>query len=232
MAGEEDLFTPIHKGLRSMMYNLSSRLQTNDFANLAETRALVADLEHDFEVARSAGCMVCVFHHHAQDEESAIFPDAAKFQGSLISSLIDEHRGLTRRELEIARSAHQLLDLTDVGQRIEAGIKLNQSANELLAAYISHMNREETELVPVMRQHFTDEQQAAMRGLIMGRMVPERLFGILGWMLPSLNVTELTDLVVSVKETAPPPFFDAVAKLCVARVDPARWGAVKSRVGL
>ncbi len=232
IATEQDLFTPIHKGLRSMMYDLSSGLQTNDFANLDETRVLVTDLEHEFEVARSAACMLCVFHYHAEDEQSAIFPAAAKFQDALISSLIEDHHGLTRRELQITQAAHQLLDLKDAGKRIEAGVRLNQSANELIAAYVTHMNREETELVPVMREHFPDEQQAAMQGQILGRMVPERLFGILGWMLPSLNVTELTNLVVSMKKTSPPPFFDAVAKLRSARVDPARWSTVEARAGI
>ena len=176
--------------------------------------------------------MVCTFHHHAEDEESAVFPAAARFQGGLIAALVDEHHGLTRRELEITKSAHQILDMKDAGMRIAAGVQLNQSANALLAAYITHMNREETELVPAMREHFTDAQQAAMRGLIIGRMPPERLFAILGWMLPSLNVTELTDLLSSIKKTAPAPLLAAVTRLCADRVDPTRWGAVKARAGL
>ncbi len=232
MAATEDLFTPIHKGLRSMLYSLSTRLQTNDFADAASTQALVTDLENDFAVARSAGCTLCVLAHHATDEEDVIFGPVAKAGGSLVTTLISEHHDLTRREVEIARAAHDLISTTSATSRVAAGVRLNQAANELFAAYVAHMNREETELVPLMQGQFTDAEMVAMRGAIMARMPPDRLFAILGWMLPSLNVSELSELLTSVAKTAPPPLLKAITELGAAKVDPARWRAVKLRTGL
>jgi hypothetical protein len=58
------------------------------------------------------------------------------------------------------------------------------------------------------------------------------VFAILGWMLPSLNVLELSRLLSSLKGAAPPQFMRAVSDLCAARVDPARWDTVRLRVGL
>ncbi len=226
----EDLFTAIHKGLRSMMYDLSSRLQTNDFGDPEATRRLATDLEYDFAVARTAGCMVCVFHHHAEDEETFVFPAVKASNDRLIHSLVDEHHGLTRQELAITAAAREIPAMPDAAQRIAAGIRLNQAMNELLATYLAHMNREETELVPHMRAHFTDAQMAAMRGGIMGGMPPDRLAAIMGWMLPSLNATELTELLRSVRQTAPPPLVAAAMNLCEARVEPSRWALVKSRL--
>jgi len=228
----QDLFTPIHKGLRSMLYGLSSRLQTNDFVDLTATRSLVNDLENDFAIARSAGCIVCTLSQHASDEETAIFPDAAKAGNELVATLIEEHHDLARREASITRSAHSLLAIEKPEGRIEAGMRLNQSANELFAAYIAHMNREETDLVPWMKEHFSDTQMAAMRGAIMGRTPPDRMSAILGWMLPSLNVQELSGLIREVRPAMPPQAFKAVTEMCEARVDPARWGAVKQIVGI
>lgn len=215
-----------------MLYGLSSRLQTHDFADVTATKVLATDLEHDFAVARSAGCIVCVLNHHATDEESAIFPAAAKAGDPLVTSLIEEHHGLTRREMALARESHALLSLESPEARVAAGIRLNQSANDLFGAYLAHMNREELELVPLMREHFTDEQQIAMRSAIIGGMPPERLFSLLGWMLPSLNVTELAALLSSIRKTAPPPVVKAVTDLGAAKVDPTRWAEVKLRVGM
>ena len=166
------------------------------------------------------------------DEESVIFPTAARAGNRLITELIAEHHDLTRRELEIARAGHELLSMGSAEARMRAGVQLNLAANQLFGAYITHMNREEADLVPLMGQHFSDAEMAAMRGKIMGQMPPDRMFVILGWMLPSLNVTELSELLASVKGTAPPQFMKAVADLCAARVEPARWAAVKLRVGL
>lgn len=232
MEATEDLFTSIHKGLRSMIYQLGTRLQTNDFTDLAATSALVTDLEHDFAVARSAGCIVCVLHHHAEDEESVIFPSVSNFDGSLITTLVNDHHELTRRELALGKSAHELLAMKEAEARLHAGVRLNQSANDLFAAYITHMNREDNELVPLMRKKFTNEQMAEMRGKIMGGMPPERLFAILGWMLPSLNVHELSELISGLQKGAPPPLVQGVVSLCAAKVEPTRWKAVRDRVGV
>ena len=232
MTAKEDLFTPIHKALRSMIYGLSSRLQTNDFADVAATRTLVADIENDFAVARSAGCVLCILSSHAVDEEGVIFPAAARVGNALITELISEHHDLTRRELDIAKSGHAILEMPTADGRLQAGKELNVMANQLFAAYITHMNREETDLVPLMRDHFTDPEMLAMRGKIIAQMPPDRMFAILGWMLPALNVTELADFLASLKQGAPPPVMKAVTDLCAARVDPARWDAVKLRIAL
>jgi hypothetical protein len=231
MVEREDLFTPVHKGLRAMLYDLSRRLQNNDFADVTATNAVVADLENDFAVARSAGCLLCTLHHHAEDEEGQVFPAVAKAGNGLVPALIEEHHELTRREEALARSAHAIVALASAEERVAAGKRLNQEANALFALYISHMNREEVDLVPLMARQFTDPQLAAMRQALLRSMPPERLFAILGWMLPALNVTELTDLIREV-QAAPPPLVRAVSDLCAARVDPARWGEAKQRVGI
>lgn len=232
MPGRVDLFTPVHKGLRAMLYGLSGRLQTNDFADAEATRQLVVDLENSFEAARSAGCVLCAFAQHASTEESVIFPPASGAANALIADLIRDHHELTRRELEIGTSARGLLTLPTPEERIAAGVRVNQLANELFGAYIVHMNREETELVPVMRERFTDQEQLAMQGGIIAKFPPDQLMALLGWMLPAVNVTELSELLAGVKRTAPAPLLKAVTDLCDVRVEPARWAAVKLRVGL
>ena len=226
------MFTPIHKALRSMIYGLSGRLQTIDFADVAATKVLITDLENDFAVARSAGCALCILAHHAVDEESVIFPNAARVGNKLITELISEHHDLTRRELEIAEAGHELLSMESAEARVRAGVQLNLAANQLFGAYITHMNREEVELVPLMREHFSDPDMAAMQGKIIGQMPPERMFAILGWMLPSLNALELSGLLSSLKAAAPAPVMKAISDLGAARVDAARWDVVKLQVGL
>lgn len=232
MTAREDLFTPVHKGLRAMIYDLSTRLQKNDFTNISATRDLITHLENDFAIARSAGCVLCVLAHHAEDEESVIFPSVAKADSQLVQSLITDHHDLTRRELALAKSAHELLEIPEPAGRVAAGAALNRRANELFAAYIYHMNREDEVVVPLMQQHFTDAQLAAMRGTIIAGLPPDRLFAILGFMLPALNVHELSDLIAAVTPTAPPAMTAAVVDLCSKKVDPSIWTEVRARTGV
>ncbi len=230
MTATEDLFTPIHKGLRAMLYDLSTRLQTNDFADLGTTEALVVDLERDFAAARTAGCVLCVMSRHAEDEERAVFPPALRAGNGLVGALVAEHHDLSRQEIGLGEDARALLALPSAPERIAAAVRLNQRANALLAAYLAHMNREELELVPLLQRQFTDAELAAMRGAIIAATPRDRLFAILDWMLPALNVTELTSLLASVGRSAPPPMMQAIAELAGRRVDPARWAETQRRL--
>jgi hypothetical protein len=232
MVAQGDLFTSVHKGLRSMIYDLSGRLQTNDFADTTATSSLIKDLENDFAIAQSAGCALCILAHHAVDEESLVFPAVASVGNRLVTELISEHHDLTRRELEVAKAGHELLLMDSAEARVRAGVQVNIAANQLFAAYITHMNREDAELVPLMQEHFSDPELAAMQGKIISQMPSDRVFAILSWMLPSLNVSELSRLLSSLKAAAPAQFMNAVSDLCAARVDPARWKTVQLQVGL
>jgi hypothetical protein len=232
MTATEDLFTPIHKGIRSMIYNVSGRLQSNDFTDATASKPLFADLEHEFSAALSSGCVLCLLHGHALDEESGIFPPVAKHDAALVQAFIEDHHVLTRQLEAITKMARELPLKTQPEERVQLGITLNQKANVFFAAYINHMNREEERLVPLMRDRFTDEQMRAMRGAIMGGMPPDRLASILRWMLPSLNVLELTSMLGAIKASSPPQVIQFIAGIATERVDPQRWQTVREHVGI
>ncbi len=232
MSGKADLFTPVHKALRAMLYDLSDRMQTNDFADLEGTKVLARDLENDFQVAQSAGCVLCGLAFHAVEEESAIFPSAASVGNGLVPLLIEEHHDLSRREVEIAEDAHALLENPGATERVAAGVRLNQKVNELLVAYFTHMNREEVELVPLLREQFEDAQQGAWQASIVRSFPPDRLMALLAWMLPAMNVTELAEFLGALQRLAPPPVVTAVTNLAAAKVPGPRWAEARNRTGL
>ena len=94
------------------------------------------------------------------------------------------------------------------------------------------MNREESELIPLMNQHLTDAQLWAIRTTIEASMPPERLAEFHRWILRSLNANELTELFPEVKEGAFPEALVYLRGLAEASVEPDRWETVKDRAGL
>jgi len=74
-----ELFTPIHKGIRSMNYKLGTELQIADFADEDATKAIVAKLEHNMSVATST-CILCLLHEHACIEDDHIFAKVSGFE--------------------------------------------------------------------------------------------------------------------------------------------------------
>jgi hemerythrin superfamily protein len=190
------------------------------------------DLEHEFSTAVSSGCILCLLHGHASDEESEVFPSVSKSAATLVQGFIDDHHALTRRLESITKMARELPSKARAEERVQLGIALNQTVNAFFAAYIDHMNREEEKLVPLMRERFTDDQIRAMRGAIMGAMPRDRLASVLRWMLPSLNVAELTGVLMGAKATSPPPVLQFISGIAAEHVDPQRWRMIKERVGI
>jgi hypothetical protein len=105
MVATEDLFTPIHKAIRSMIYDLGSRLQCVDFADRVAAAAVLVDLQHEFTNAVSSTCVLCLLHSHAGTEERFVFPSMDSFDAKLIRSLIDDHQEISRRLGAISRMA-------------------------------------------------------------------------------------------------------------------------------
>src|SRR5208282_6663365 len=97
MTANEDLFTPIHKALRSMIYDVGGRLQRVDFADKAASTAVLADLQHEFTSAVSATCVLCLLHAHAGSEEAGIFPSMDSIDPSMIRMLLEDHQEIRRR---------------------------------------------------------------------------------------------------------------------------------------
>ena len=52
------------------------------------------------------------------------------------------------------------------------------------------------------------------------------------WILPSLNVNELTGMFMGMKKEMPPHALEQISHIAEKAVDPEKWNAVKSRVGL
>lgn len=214
-----------------MIYDLAGRIQSNDFADLAASKPLLSDLEHEFSAAVSAGCILCLLHQHGLDEESQVFPSVERFDPGLVREFIEDHHELIRHLAIVTKMSRDLVTRESPDERVRFGVELNREANIFFADYLEHMNREERKLVPMMRERFTDEQMRAMRGAVMRSMPADRLASIFGWMLPSLNVTELTAVVAGGKAGLPPEQFETLSSLAEKRVPPERWQLVRQRVG-
>ena len=117
-------------------------------------------------------------------------------------------------------------------ERIEMGDKLNRTANDLFAYYLTHLSGEEATLIPAMWKHYTDEQLVAMRANVQ-RNIPPEVFAVwMKWGMPSLNINELTGMFIGLKKEAPAPVLEHMSQLAEKSLDQERWTAVKAKAGL
>ena len=226
-----DILTPIHKGIRSMIYKLGGEIQTADFTDEDATNALVARLEHNLSVATSR-CILCLLHEHGGNEDDHFFPKVRAFEPGMVEMLIQEHREIGHKLVGLSKICGELIATKDPYQRIEIGMKLNRSADELFAYYMTHMNKEEVTILPATWQHLTDKQILEIRAIVEANIPTERYAEWMRWVLLSLNVNELVEMFTGMKKGAPPQVLENMVHIAGTAVNEERWKTVKTRVGL
>lgn len=214
-----------------MIYELGRELQTADFTDERATERMIGKLKKDLSSASST-CLVCLLHEHHANEDDYVFPDVRTYEPELIDTLLAEHREVVRKIAGVWKIADALKPLRDREERIEGGDKLNRAANDLFAYYLAHLNGEEATLVPAMWKHYTDDQLVAMRANVEKHIPPELFTEWMKWVLPSLNINELTGIFIGLKEGAPAPVLEHMSQLAEKSLDEDRWAAVKAKAGL
>ena len=214
-----------------MIYELGKELQTTDFTDEHATDVMVSRLNQDLASASSA-CVICLLHEHAGLEDDYVFPDVRKFEPKMVDTLLEEHREVVRRIAGVWKIADEVKMLKNREERTEMGDELNRTANDLFAFYLTHLNGEESTLIPAMWKHFTDEQIIAMRTNVIESLTAERAAQWNSWLFPSLNINELTGMFMELKKGAPAPVFQNLARMAEEALGEDRWAALKAKAGL
>src|SRR5262249_6909026 len=158
-----DILTPIHKTIRSMIYQVAGRLQTTDFTNTTATDQVLKELEYDFTTALYTNCILCFLHGHAGAEEQAVFPPAKAYDSKLIEELLQDHHEFATTQAALSKIGQELQQTSTSVEREAIGKSLTLEANQFFARYLSHLNREEAELVPLLNRQLTENQLMAVR---------------------------------------------------------------------
>lgn len=226
----EDLFTPVHKGIRTMIYETGKNLQVTDFTDKKATEDVCNRMKYDFSKATSA-CVFCLLHEHARDEADYIFQDVRSHEPEMVDMLLEEHRAIEKQLMGISEISDKLNKLENPDRRVEVGDNLSHAVNDFFAYYLAHMNKEEVTILPATQKYFTDDQLAKMRAKIIRARPTEQVMEWLKWMLPSFNIVELTDFIGEMKKTTPPPVFENLAYSMEQILGPIKWEHVRSRLG-
>jgi hemerythrin HHE cation binding domain-containing protein len=230
MSDRENLFRPIHKGIRSMIFTLGLRLGSTDFTNVTESNEIANQLKQDL-AGSSSNCILCMLQAHSAHEDKDFFSAVRPFDEDPVRMMMAEHAVIVRRIFGVAKLCDELLGLTDPDARIEAGDRLVLDANDLFAFYLAHLNNEEAVLVPVMWEYFTDEQLRALRAQFYNAIPLSMFESWMRWTLPALNVHELTVLLSGMRQDPAPNRFADAMRLGKETIRPERWARIASEVG-
>lgn len=217
-----DLFTFIHKSIRSMIYNVASKLQSTDFADTKESEEMILSLRQDLEL----------LHEHAVHEDNIIFPEIADNEPEMIKILNDEHKELEIKLNKLLNQMDKIYSTIDDDERLVYGEILNTMFNDFSASYLAHMNHEEATVLDASFKYLTDDELIAIRTRIQSKIPPERYKIWLHWMLKSLNNSELVGLLGGMKVSAPPQVFENVVGVAKSLFDEKKWAKLNAQIAL
>ena len=222
MTPRPDLFTQIHKGIRSMLYDASARLQAADFTDRAASTALLDCLDRTLSL----------LHEHGVHEDTHFFPPLQPSDREVVHLMTDEHQEIGRKMASVRAAMASVLPLAGTDAALEPGARLNRTFNHFTAYYLRHMNHEEETALPAMWRTFSDDQLLAMRTTVLTSIEPGRYAEWLRWTLPSLNDPELIGMFRGLKDGSPPEVVRNVAGIAEKVLPPDRWSAIKRVAGI
>ena len=228
MSERQNIFRPIHKGIRSMIYMHASHLQSLDFRDRSVSDGAVSGLRKDLGDSLS-NCVLCLLSIHSRHEEHDILSKLKRHDPGAVEMVMKEHAAIAGAIRDVAATCDEVLRAPDDKERVRLGDRLLLETDALFAQYMVHLNHEEDWVVPVMWQWFTDEQLNAMRGAFYNNL-PGPLFDTwMSWTLPALNPHELAIFVRGLAGPSPNRL-DDVLRVAKATISPERWLGLRAAI--
>ena len=217
-----NIFNLIHKGLRRVLYDTALQLQRADFGSDEESQRVLSQLDLTLNY----------FEGHAEAEDMFILPAIQRFDPAMVQDFESQH-------VEDHRLGHLLMLLKEnvmsednAKGRISAATELTHAFNEFVGFNLYHMNKEEAFINPLLWTHFTDLELQAITQQIIQNIAPQKLITLNRWMMRSINLTEATEWLSSVRKNAPAEVYNGFLVMAAEELEPETWLQLRNKMNV
>lgn len=183
-----DVFKSVHKGLRRALFNLALQAGIADPAQSGELAALKAQAREAFHF----------LEHHARNEDRFLVPLMETKSLAQASRMRAEHADLGA---ELKGLLGSLDALEEGGPSGLHGFYL--ALNRFIGRYLSHLDEEETQMLPLLHGAFTDDELAVFSEKSVSHTPPADQAMMLGHMFPAMQSSELRTFFGILRAKAP-----------------------------
>lgn len=216
-----NVFNPIHKGLRGMLYDTAIRLQQTDLSQ-PEAAPIIDQLEQ----------ILLFFDTHAEHEDRYILPHIRKHNAQLIDELEKDHEIDHRLTETLFTKIREWKAASSDENRESNGQRIFFAFSEFIAFNLYHMNKEENVLIYLLWKHYTDAEIRGMEEQILRAIPPQILLTESRWMMRSINDREIIEWLAGVKQGAPAEVFAGFLNLATEELPPQRMATIRSALEL
>jgi hypothetical protein len=218
---EFDLYRDIHKGIRGLLFSVTSRAgQTDPGDRLAR-----------LDLAERVDGMVDFLVAHAGHEDDFVQPSIEAHLPELAARIEVEHTTLEATMETLRSLGFDVRDAaSDAARRRTHQLDLELAT--FTSAYLLHQDLEERVVMPALEKAVGIEALVAINGAIVGSHTPEQMAEALVIMLPAMNLDDRAELLGAMRAGAPAEVFQGVWGLTGTVLVPADHRALATRLGL
>jgi hemerythrin-like domain-containing protein len=215
-----NMYTPIHKGLRNLLFTTSLAAGSIDWNEEARLSELQHRIEHLLHVLRL----------HVRNEETYVHPLLADRLVGVHKRLEAAHREqegiLDDLESFLARAR-----AADPEKRVQLGLELYRVLNRFIALYLPHLDDEETRVMPALNEAFTPEELIATYFEILRNQQEPDLLSDVDMMFPAMTDDEVIELLQTGPSWMAPALMEKAGQRAERAMGPDRWGRIMDRMG-
>ncbi|WP_373503113.1 hypothetical protein [Aestuariivirga sp.] len=191
-----NFYHAIHKALRLGHCRMLAALGSNDYMNQMQTETMLADLRG--LLALAAG--------HLEGENREIHAALEERAPGASAHAAEDHEDHERSFAELESLIRAVETATKAG-RESAGRALYRRYAIFAAHDIEHMNEEETALLAVLQDRFSDDELREIEHRIVSAIPPQKMAAYMALMAPALNHGERVELLAKLQKAMPEPVF-------------------------
>jgi hypothetical protein len=216
-----DLYRDIHKGIRGLLFSVTSRAGQVDPGD-AVARA---------ELAGRVDGMVDFLVAHARHEDDYVQPSITANLPELAARIDVEHASLEATMETLRSIAYDARDVAPAVARRRTH-RLYLELATFTSAYLQHQDLEESVVMPALEKAVGFEALLGINDAIVSSHTPEEMIEALGIMLPAMNLDDRAELLGGMRAGAPAEVFQGVWGFTGTVLEPADHRALAARLGL
>lgn len=206
-----NLFTVVHKGLRSALQRLVYSAGRLDIENRRERAAFFAEFKQ----------IATMLHRHALDEDVHIQPLIDRYAPEVGKELEQQHErseALLSRLEEAAAMLEGAATISANPELLPVWFSFFDDLNRFTGDYFLHLYHEECLAMPCLWKHLDDSSLIAVANKLRSEIPPSVQSIFQRYMIPAMNVQERLTMLTGVKQAAPQKYSR----------EPASWSRIFS----
>jgi hemerythrin-like domain-containing protein len=208
-----NIFYQVHKGLREMLFDTASKLQQTDFSDADETCIILSKVES----------VLNLFDKHADTEDKFVLTAIESYEPSVTVLFADEHVQDHKLCSHLRSLVSKFSTLTETEEMSAAGSAIRLAFIEFLVFNLMHMAKEEKVLNNLLWKYYDDRELVGITQEILAHLPPDILQQYSVWMMRALSISEITNWLSEVKNSAPEFVFESLMQTARQELNTHRW---------